>query len=743
MNETYLDPDPIEPTRREKIMRVIRPVAAILALLMLVAIVIIYWPEREDLAYLASAGEPYTVRILRDEWGVPHVFGETDADAAYGLAYAHAEDDFLTIQQTLLAARGELATVFGQGAAPNDYMVHLLRIADVVEVEYPNLSPETRAISEAYAAGLNHYAALHEADALIGLFPVTGRDIIAGSIHKSPLFFGLDSTLAELFAETRQSEVSPRFPEPVAATASGNNHDLCSANPMNTGICFPGSNVIAVNENRSANGETFLAVNAHQPWTGPVAWYEAHVHSEEGWDMVGSLFPGMPVLAHGYNRDLGWGFTVNYADRTDVFVLEMNPNNPNQYRFDGEWRELESRPAPISVRLLGRLRITIEEEVLWSVYGPVVRQDHGTYAVRYVGMGRAGIFEQLYRMNKATNFAEWSAAMETLEMPTFNTGYADREGNIFYVYNGLIPIRDPHYDWQLYLPGNTSETLWTETLPFADLPQVLNPSSGFVVNTNHTPFAATLDPENPDPDDFSPTLGIETDLNNRAMRALTLFGEDPAVTEAEFKTYKYDMTYDPDSQLADFLRRVFALNLPTGDRYHDAREMLKNWDLTTTPENTGAALAILTYYALDYEEVENLTDEQIEIAFIETVDRMREEFGRVDVPWSEVNRLRRGEVDLGLGGGPDILHAVVGELSADMRLVGRQGDAYVLLVTWDAAGNVTARNIHQFGSATLDETSPHYADQAPLFVRRELRPVWMDEADIRAHLEREYRPGEE
>ncbi len=743
MNEDYLDPNPIESTRSEKVWRVVRRVAAVLALLMLVAIVFIYWPEREDLAYLAAAGEKYNVRILRDEWGVPHIFGETDVDAAYGLAYAHAEDDFLTTQQTLLAARGELATVYGRDAAPNDYMVRLLRIADVIEAEYPNLSTETRAIAEAYADGLNHYAALHEADALVGLFPVTGGDIIAGSIHKSPLFFGLDSTLSELFAETRQSEVSPRFAEPVAGeNSAGSDHDLCRQNQFAGSSCFPGSNVLAVNGNRSANGETFLAVNAHQPWTGPVAWYEAHVHSEEGWDMVGALFPGMPVLAHGYNRHLGWGFTVNYADRTDVYVLEMNPDNPNQYRFDGEWRELERRPAPITVRLLGRLRITVKEEVLWSVYGPVVQQDHGTYAVRYVGMGRAGLFEQLYRMNKATNFAEWLAAMEMLEIPTFNTGYADKEGNIFYVYNGLMPIRDPHYDWQLYLPGNTSETLWTETLPFADLPQVMNPASGFLVNTNHTPFAATIGPENPDPADYSPTFGIETDLNNRAMRALTLFGEDPAITEAEFKAYKYDMVYDPDSQLGDFLRRLFALSLPAGDRYHDAREMLKTWDLATNPENTGAALAILTTYTLDFEEVENLTDEQIEMAFVETVDRMLEEFGRVDVPWSEVNRLRRGEVDLGLGGGPDILHAIVGNLAEDMRFVGRQGDAYVALVTWDAAGNVTARNIHQFGSATLDEASPHYADQAPLFARRELRPVWMDEAVIRAHLEREYRPGE-
>jgi len=302
------------------------------------ALVYIFWPQRVDLAYLAQVGENYDVRILRDTWGVPHIFGQTDADTAYGLAYAHAEDDFKTIQQSLLAARGRLASVYGKDAAPNDYMVHLLRIWDVVEAGYESdLSPETRAILEAYADGLNHYAALHPGEVLAGeLFPVTGQDIVAGSVHKSPLFFGLDETLIELFENERQKELSPR--------------------PSSLVDIRFGSNTFSVGPSRTPNGSTYLAVNSHQPWEGPVTWYEAHVHSQQGWDAVGGLFPGSPVIIHGHNRDLGWAFTVNQADWVDVYLLETNPEDPNQYRFDGQWLELERRTAPISVKLLGRFK---------------------------------------------------------------------------------------------------------------------------------------------------------------------------------------------------------------------------------------------------------------------------------------------------------------------------------------------------------------------------------------------------
>lgn len=684
----------------------------------------IFWPVSNDLAHLAEVGEKYEVEILRDTWGVPHIFGQTDADAAYGLAFAHAEDDFLTIQQTAIAARGDLATVYGLDAAANDFMVALLRIDEQMTANYDSISPEVIAICEAYADGLNHYAALHEDEALPGLFPLTGRDIIAGSIHKSPLFFGLENTLGKLFNEERTNTVSPRFEDGVW----GNYQDVA------------GSNAFAVAPSRTANGETFLAVNSHQPWEGPVAWYEAHIHSEEGWDMVGGLLPGMPVIGHGHNRNLGWAFTVNSTDLADVFVLEINPDNENQYLFDGEWLDFEVRQAPIEVNIVGRLNWTVKREVLWSVYGPTVRQPHGVYAVRYAAMGQAGIFEQLYWMNKATNFEEWMDAMSLMEMPTFNTVYADREGNIFYLYNGLIPIRDEHYDWQQYLPGNTSETLWTEFMPIEQLPQVFNPPAGFIQNTNGTPFSTTIGTGNPDPTLYSPALGLDLEVTNRLLRSLELFGTNESISEEEFFAYKFDMTYSDESIMAGFVELVAGMDVPAG--YEDAQSLIANWNLEAHPENTSATLAILAYKSLNYKEPSEITPEELANALTSTADILNETYGRLDVPWQEVNRLQRGDIDLGVGGGPDLLHAIYGDLNENNRIVGDAGDSYVLLVTWLPDGSVRSQSIHQFGSATLTTDSPHYADQAALFVQHQLKPVWLDEADIRANLERAYRPGE-
>lgn len=713
-----------------RIRRILLAVAGSLAFLLLALAVYAFWPQKVSLEYLAAVAEDYDVTIMRDTWGVPHIFGVTDADAAFGLAYAHAEDDFLTIQETALAARGLLASVYGKDAAPFDYLVHLLRLWDTVDENYYSLSPEFRAVCEAYADGLNYYAALHPGEVLLpGLFPVTGEDVVAGSVHKSPLFFGLERTLFELFEEERKRPVSTvlddtgsfMIPEPRVAT---------------------GSNTFAVSPVRSAGGETFLAVNSHQPWEGPVTWYEAHIRSEEGWDAVGALFPGSPAIVHGHNRNLGWAFTVNRPDLVDVYVLEIDPEDPYRYLYDGEWLELESRQAPIRVKLLGRLSITVKEEVLWSVYGPVIRQDHGTYAIRYSGMGEVGIFEQLYRMNKAGNFDEWQQAMREGSLPMFHVGYADREGNIYYLYNGLIPLRSERYDWSVYLPGNTSETLWTEYLPFDMLPQVLNPTSGFIQDTNTTPYTTTIGPENPRPEDFSPTLGIETGMNNRGLRLLKLLEADEAITEEAFYQYKYDMYYDPESDVGLRIGMLLDGPEPGDPELKRALEILGKWDLQTNPENTGAALAILALLPLAGIENDELTIDVLMESLQEAVELLLEHHGRLDVPWEQVNRLRRGEVDLGLGGGPDILHAVHGVLEPDGRYRGVAGDSYVMLVTWDADGRVRSRSIHQYGSATLDESSPHYADQAPLFVRRELKPVWMDKDDILANLSRAYRPGE-
>lgn len=681
------------------------------------------------------------VRILRDTWGVPHIFGKTDADAAYGLAYAHAEDDFLTMQQSLLAARGDLAAIYGRSAAPNDYMVQLLRIWEFIDAGYEtDLAPETRALAEAYAAGATHYGELHPDELLSdALLPITGKDIVAGFVHKVPLFFGLDKALQEITGPERVREVSDyEEPGPAAAWMF-----------PETDAAIHGSNTFAVAPSRSADGWTRLNVNSHQPWEGPVAWYEAHVRSEEGWNMVGGVFPGTPFILHGHNPDLGWAHTVNRPDLIDIYVLTIDPEDEYRYEVDGEWKELERDTARIKVKLLGPLSWTFKRETLWSIYGPVMRSDHGTYAIRFANMGDLRYMEQGYRMNKARTFEEWNEAMSMLAMPMFNTIYADRVGNIHFVYNGAIPDRAEGYDWQQYLPGNTTRTLWTDYVPYDELPHVHNPESGFVINCNGSPFFTTVEGQNPDPANFSETMGIDTYITNREMRAMKLFGGDESITREEFYAYKFDMAFDPDSPPAKLVKRILDAPRPEDALMAQAVDVLATWDLQTNPENRAAALGVLTTYPVTrgWQQREDLSDEvpmeELWDALRNAANELQRYHERLDPEWQEVNRLRRGHADLGVGGGPDILHAVYGAGPEEGRLTGRAGDSYVVIAEWDNEGNVHSESIHQYGSATMDETSPHYADQAELFVRREMKPVWLTEEAIRANLELEYRPGEE
>jgi acyl-homoserine-lactone acylase len=689
-------------------------------------------PQPPSLHDLRGAGSEHDVRVLRDEWGVPHVYGKTDADVAYGLAYAHAEDDFATIQDALLAARGRLASVHGRDMAANDYLVALLRVWDFVDAKYEtDLSPETRALCEAYAAGINRYAALHPKEALPGLFPARGKDVVAGFVHKLPLFFGLDRVLGELMGKSRIRGVSRGSGAPQAAFLGGE-HETA---PF-------GSNTFAVAPRRSADGFTRLSINSHQPWSGPVAWYEAHVHSEEGWDMVGGLFPGTPVILHGHNRDLGWAHTVNHPDLIDVYVLEVNPANPKQYRLDGEWRDFETRDAAIDVKVWRGLHFTAHREALWSVHGPVLRRPHGTYAIRFANMGEIGMVEQWYRMNKARSLEEWRTAMRRGALPMFNTAYADREGNISYVYNARLPRRAPGYDWSAYLPGDTSETLWSEYLPMDELPQVTNPPSGVVWSANSTPFEVTVGEGNPDPGQYPDALGIERSPTNRSLRLQELLSADESISRDEFDRYKLDLFYSRRSNLARRIEAIVNGAAPRNPILQEAVAALGGWDFGTNPENRNTALALLALRPRHDDRFPPADRSDLLRSLEDAALGLRRTFGRIDVPWGEVLRLRRGNLDLPLGGGPDVLRAVYSRSEKDGRRKGIAGDSYVLHVEWAPDGRASSRSIHQFGSATLDPESPHYADQAPLFARGEYKTVWLEEADLRAHLEREYRPGQ-
>jgi penicillin amidase/acyl-homoserine-lactone acylase len=665
---------------------------------------------------LGKPGKPpvaarHDVQIRRDTWGVPHILAKSDVDAAYGLGFAQAEDDMMTMQTSVFTSRGHLAELIGPAGADSDYMVALEDVWGTIARRYRrDLDPQTRRILEAYAAGVNAFAQAHRQGIVAGLLPITGEDLEASFIYNGPMFYGLDGVFRRLM--TPESKKTAWLSEEKLPT---------------------GSNGLAVAPSRSSDGATRLLVNSHQPYTGPVAWYEAVIETKQGWHVAGGFFPGSPFMLHGHNAHLGWANTVNNPNLSTVYQLSINPADQEQYKLDNAWKPFEKRTVHIRVKRADGGFDTMDRDVLRSVQGPVVRTDRGVFAVRYAGLDEVRQPEQYYKLNKARNLAEWKAAMALGVLPSINYVYADEKGNIGYVYNGRFPVRKEGVDWSATVPGDRSDLIPTAQLPFAKVPQLWNPSSGFVFNSNNTPFHATAPADDLKPEAFSKTLGIQTNMTNRAYRVLETVGVQRVISAKMFNDDKYDLFYSGQSDGAKGLKGLLALDGSHDPDIAAAQVILKSWDLRTDVHNRSAALAVLTLTKMNggAEPVASLKG---------TIENLKAHFGRIDPEWGDVNRIRRGKVDLAIDGGPDIYRAVYGRPDPDGRLRALAGDTYVMFVEWDERGHLASRSIHQFGAATLDESSPHFADQTPLFVEMKTKPVWFTEAQLKGHIDKAYRP---
>ena len=684
----------------------------------------------------AELNQRYDVVIRRDVRGVPHVLGSTDPDTAFGFAYAQAEDNWQLIEDAMPFYRGNSALFSGMDGAITDYLVKWLGLWETLHENYKwDLSPDTRAYVEAFADGLNFYAATHPEEVDERKLPVTAKDVVAGFMLRHLMFYGFEGVVREVNKAERQRQISR--PGQVAA-------EVVDLKDIEIGGLPIGSNAFAIAPHFSEEGATRLAINSHQPTTGPVAWYEAHIQSQTGLNVMGGLFPGGPSISVGFTENIAWGATVNQPDLVDVFVLDINPENENQYLLDGEWRDLERSEVDIELTLWGFLPWTVSREVLASEHGPVLRTDHGTYAIRYAGMGELRQVEQWYRMNQAKNFEEWREAMGMMSFASFNFAYADKDGNIMFLHNSLTPRRDPRYDWSQYLPGDDSTLIWKENLGFSQLPQVVNPESGFVHSANQTPFNVTAPADNPRPEDFAPGHGFQMDMTNRAQRGLELFAELGPISEAEFSAIKHDKYYSPNAPYVSYLQQVAATQFAEPELV-EAQALLANWDLGTDLGNNAAALGTCVFLRAERDDERAAhSAQQIAEVLGGCVDMLMGATGRIDPPWGEVNRHVRGELNLPVAGGPDILRAIYGRgLEDNGFLTNVAGDGLYYLVSWAADGTQKIEGVHQFGSATLDATSPHYGDQAEDYAKEILHDPLFSEAALQKHLQRVYAPGEE
>jgi len=688
------------------------------AIALMVVVYAGFWvtaPGIGDPSQYAGLTQNYDVRIVRDKYGVPHIFGDRDVDVSFGLAFAHAQDDFATIQDVVLATRGTLSTLKGPDAAKTDYLIQWMGIWDVVNAGYETrISQATRDHAQAYADGLNYYVSEHPDVVAPGVLPFTGKDIVAGFTFKTPLFFGFDQDVAK-----------------VAAGEYGTGLDKTAALMM-TDAPQPdlGSQGVAIAPARSGGGSTRLLVNSHQPLTGPVAWYEARLKSNEGWDMAGGTFPGSPLILHGTGPTLGWANTVNKPDLVDVYELTLNPDNGNQYKLDGEWRDFEISDAAIDVTFWGPISWTFHEPIYRSGHGPVFKTEEGAFAVRWAGMDEMRTLEEMIALNKARTQADFEAALAMMAMPSINYVYADKAGNIAHYYNAMMPKRPEGVDWSGLVPGDRSDLIWQGYHGFGDIPKTVNPPSGAVFNANNTPYVASDGDGSARREDFPSSMGIETQMTNRALRLVELLSDAEQVYDHTFRRIKYDNAYSFMGEEKSLAFQVW--HEVTGLEFEDAelraaRDYLFGWSLTTDASSEHAALGVLTVTPFIMADMRGEPRPDPREAFEHAVRTLKDNFGRLDVPWGQVNRLVRGGENWPLSGGPDVLRAVYAEWDEDAgHLEATAGDSYIMFVEWDAAGAQHVRTMHNFGSATLDASSAHYADQAPLFADERERKLPLD-----------------
>jgi len=662
---------------------------------------------------------PDAIEIVRDSYGVPHIFASTDAEVAYGFAWAQAEDDFKTIQQAYLAGNGLLSKHIGLKGAAADFLVQLIQSEKIVNEQFHTLDPKFIELLQGFTQGLNAFAKKHPHEILeSSLFPLTPQKLL----RYTQLQLFISNGAGALVSGIVNNELS--WPYKIKQDTKG-------------------SNLIAISRRRTQSDETFLAINTHQPLEGPTSWYEAHLVSEEGTNIIGATFPGSPCLFTGANEFLGWTHTVNYPDKADVYALEMHPNKKDVYMVDGKPYTLEKFKAKIHLKLLG-IKIPVKKKFYRSMYGPTLKNKTGVYSVRTPSTSNINAVEQWWRMNKATNFTTFYKALEMKALPGYNIGYADRNDTIFYISNGKIPIRNEGYDWTDVVPGNTRKTLWDTYYPIDQLPQVISPKSGFVYNANHSPFKSSGKDDNPKAEKFASAMNFETYDNNRSTRLIHLLEEKEHIDYERFKRIKYDHQLPtPLSYNYMDLNPLFEMKAEDYPEVSALLTTIKNWDRVTNPESYGAGAYALLYYQLGpfYEKLPEdgvFTHNVLFEALKTTKAYMLTHFNSERVRLGDFQKLVRGEKVLPIFGLPDVVTAMRGAPYKDGKIKITHGESYIGLVRFTPT-KTYYESVISYGNSRRPE-SPHYSDQMELYVNFKTKTMSFDRLEVLDSAIRSYAP---
>jgi len=675
------------------------------------------------------------VTIYRDVYGVPHVFGRTDASTVFGFAYAQAEDNFWQIEDNYIRALGRSSEIYGEATLDDDRLNHALEIARLAREEYSRLDSHTRALCDAYAGGLNYYLKRH---------PDTKPHLLA----KIEPWYAL--------AFIRYNYYQNGFVHDPAIDL----RNIQTAENERGMKANQGSNGWVIAPSKSATGHAMLFINPHLPFFGSGQVYEGHVHSDEGWNFTGYTRLGFPFPYVGHNENGGWVSTDNAADVTDVYAETFDdPSRPLAYRYGNGYRMATKHIEEIHVKTPTGME-TRRFPMRRTHHGPIIGAHDGKpLAIRMAKFESDGWLREWYEMTRARSLDELKRALSPLNMLFGNVMYADRQGNIFYLYNGAVPRRNPRFDWTKPVDGSDPATEWQGYHTIDELPQLTNPKTGWMQNCNTTPFLLTAE-GNPDPKDFPPYMVQEGD-NLRGEISRRILARSEKFTFDEWRRAAFDTTvigadkYLP-SMLAALKKRLDESSAASDTESQSLRaafDELSRWDHRST---TGSVAMTLFSLWRDRIGANKSDDDRTQVAAIaEVLKTLERDFGTWRVAWGEINRLQRPDESReesfednrpsiaiagvsGLNGAVFTFYAT--EVKGQRRRYGVAGGTYISVVEFGP--QVRALSVHVFGSSGHPE-SRHYTDQSPLYARGEFKPAWFTLSEIKAHLERAYHPGEE
>lgn len=662
----------------------------------------------------ASVISKSPTEILWDTWGVPHIFARDTAGMFKAFGYAQMQSHGNLILRLYGQARGKAAEYWGDEYLQSDRYVRRMGIPDRARVWYEEQSLEIQQYLQAFAMGMNLYIEEHPEEidpSLKTILPITSNDILA-HIQRVIHFNFLVS----------DREIS----------------------------AWQGSNAWAIAPSRSASGNALLLANPHLLWQDFYLMYEAHLNAPD-LNIYGATLVGMPALVIAFNDNLGWTLTVNPIQGKTFYDLSLFNDG---YLLDGAYLSFKQERQTIKIKQEdGSFREEVLN-ILRSRHGVVIKKEENkAIALRVAGLDRPHLIEQFLNMAKATNLGEFETSISQLQLPMFNILYADRAGDIAYIFNGLVPVRNGRgdRDWSQSVPGNTSQTLWTQYHAYEELPRLINPQTGWLQNTNDPPWSSTFPPQLA-PQDY-PAYVAPQSLGNaaelfRTQRSLKMLLEEDKMSFDEMIEAKFSSRLELSDRLVDEL--IAAAKTRDNPIALEAAKVLENWDREARDKSKGAALFGLWSLSMNRNNLfaipwnasdplntpRGLKDPEKAIDVLENAAaQLQLLYGKININWGDAVRLRYKGKDLPASGAPGQLGSfqVLGIVPAEEgKFQSIAGDTYIAVVEFSEP--IRARVLNVCGNST-QPNSPHTTDQLSRYARGQLRPVWRNIDEIKNHLE--------